>query len=97
MYHGLYRMAIQLINENSIIMVNKGCNHFIHGIAEKKRFVIEIYFDVHAEGRGFNKPVIVLSYSKSAEAHEGQKGIAGRTYEPGMSSYGFHRLTLSYE
>jgi hypothetical protein len=47
MDHGLDRMTVQFIYENGIIMMNIGSDSFIDGITEKKRFVIEIYFDVH--------------------------------------------------
>jgi hypothetical protein len=47
MDHCLYGVRVQFIDKNGIIVVNKGPDDLIDGIAKKQRLVVEVNFDKH--------------------------------------------------
>ena len=60
MDHRFDGMGIQFINENGIIMMNKWLNNFIHSIAKKEGFIVEVDLDIHTrhkvQGTRYKKP-----------------------------------------
>jgi orotate phosphoribosyltransferase len=47
MYHRFYRMCVELIDKNGIIVVNEWVNSLFNCVAKKERFIPEIDLDEH--------------------------------------------------
>src|SRR4051812_21212499 len=47
MYHRFYRMRVQFIDENRIIVVHERINRFVNGVAKEEWFIAEIYLNEH--------------------------------------------------